>query len=340
MSEKNQIQDAFAEAGGRKYRRSDSRTRRDTGEGIGGYTNQPSLNSNNTPTEDHKGSILSKIAPKLNTAVTANPVSNQSININQANVGANITANRTKVAAVGQDVQNVKNSISTTIQSAQQMVIGIMKTMGPEYQTAFMDRSMGGTGIGVLANAAFGGTSPSLFADLLYSEFRGKNNAKGRAQMVTEILDKVRDASTPGSKHPDSKSNLSYAMPIAPLQGTAPTFDFSDINEQELEALMFADPNNLNEEQFPEIKTLNAIEYAINDVNQNLDKAEKEFAKGNTLETSLPEAVALTSFPESGVNAPTLASNTDVKQALAKLHNEPAIKPSLSNAFALGGMTA
>ncbi len=115
-----------------------------------------------------QGTILSKIAPKLNTSISTTPIANNTIHTTKSVTHSNVHTQKIALGGLKQNIAMVKQSSAIAIESAKREVIATMKNLGPKYGDLFMDRSLGGTSIGVIANAALGGASPTAFLDLLY----------------------------------------------------------------------------------------------------------------------------------------------------------------------------
>jgi len=282
---------------------------------------QSELDINNT-NQPRPSTVISKIAPNLNTSVSATPVKSHVIDTTKANAGGNISSNRTSLMGVKQDAQNVKNSISATIESAQREVIGALKEMGKEYASLFMDRSIAGTGIGLVASAAFGAQSATAFLDLIIQE--KKTTPKSWKNMVAEVREKLQEKSVPSSQHSTKGANYMTAL-APPGPDNQATFDWSETTDEELIALMFADPDNPSE-FFPELRDINALIDTVDTGLEQLLTAENDINKNPAIDLNFAERWHLVDLNANGANFEPPILNTEVAaitQTQPSQNNEP-----------------
>lgn len=268
--------------------------------------------------QQRKGTIMSKIAPNLQTSVSATSIQSCSFTAAKTAGVKTVSENKTKLAGVGSAVQNTKNAMATAVQAAKLEVVAVLKEMGSEYAGLFRDTRVAGSAVGLVANAALGGgASMTSFLDLLYSE-KGKTK-KSQNAMVAEVLTKMQERPKPAFGGPSAGLGGVMATALAPTGQSA--VDFSDIDSDELKAIMYADPDNLNEEMFPEIKGLNAMAHIVDREMDNIDLAEAKLCNQGL---SFSEQFASVSLDVRGdVASEATAVDGAVKEMLLTLHNEP-----------------
>ncbi len=232
---------------------------------------QSTINQSTQP----QGTMLSSLAPNLNTAVTVSTVNH--VAQSQANSASQIQPAQAAATAVKNIAGMQAGAIASTIQAAQREVLQSQRDTGHAGANVFSGRQVSGSAGGLIAQATIQVVPSGL--DTLLGDLANKTTGD-RKQIIAEIQDRLISRASPTLS--DQVQMPGAQQPTT--QGSAFAWDTFFEKGHNLDDLMATDPNNPSPTLFPEIVQIQEIADVAERELDNLRNIKEEATVNHTID--------------------------------------------------------
>ncbi len=251
-----------------------------------GYKRRGSDQAQVAQNADMSKSLLSRIAPNMNTKVNATALSGHKMQAGKAASQGQVKQNMAAVTSVKKDAQAMQGQIMDCVKEIQRDLMAATKACGYDNSDVFPDNRDGASGeaglvFSLVLETATGGkaiaqaaASSSKIGDIIDSAKKGRINYSNALSEINEQL--VKMSCAPSATEKAGMSGNNGGGDAVPIPKTR--FDYSQVTHNDIKTIAYTNPENAAS-SIPEFAEALDVEQKADCVIENLLGAEKAIPK-------------------------------------------------------------